>query len=154
MEYDADRSEARLAGAKTFEKTSRRMAVLDKAFEEATEIVEGCWVKDRFPDDFPALVVGLADGMSRGDARDVLDELEDARTGLFDTHPSFTDRLASVQREDARGVCRLELPAADLFRDLPKLAEGASLDHYRGLFGGGIQPTLRPVREYLGRRSS
>jgi Zn-dependent protease with chaperone function len=154
MEYDADRAEARLAGARTFEKTFRRLVVLDAAFAEATEIVEGCWIKDRYPDDFPALVVGLADTMSGRERRDVLEEMEDAATGPFDTHPSFADRLASVAEEDARGVFRLDLPAAALFRDLPKLAEGASLDLYRGMFGRGLQPTLRPVADYLGRRDS
>ena len=149
MEYDADLSEARLVGTRTFEKTSRRMARLQAASEDAHEIVERCWIKDRFPDDYAALVVGLAAAMTDG-ARDTIEcDLEDARTGLFDTHPSFTDRLANVDGEDPEGILDLDLPAAALFKDLPKLAETASLAHYRGIFGGGLQATLRPVSEYL-----
>jgi hypothetical protein len=80
--------------------------------------------------------------------------LEEERTGPFDTHPSFSDRLASVEREDAPGVFELDLPAAELFKGLPKLAEAASLEHYRGMFGRGIRPVLEPVSDYLrGRRS-
>jgi Zn-dependent protease with chaperone function len=149
MEYDADRSEARLVGVKTFEKTSRRMARLQAASEEAQEIVERCWIKDRFPEDYPALVIGLAAALSDGARRKIDDELEDAHTGLFDTHPSFTDRLANVEDEDEKGIIELDLPATALFRDLPKLTEAATLAHYRGMFGGGLQATLRPVSEYL-----
>jgi Zn-dependent protease with chaperone function len=150
MEYDADRSQARLAGSKTVAKTLRRVAVLNKAFEEAMEIVEGCWANDRYPDDFATLVVGLADSMSKADRAEVLDDLEEARTGPLDTHPSYSDRVASAEAEDARGVFRLdELPATSLFRDLPTLSAGASLDLYKGKFGGGLQPTLRPTSDFL-----
>jgi Zn-dependent protease with chaperone function len=152
MEYDADRSEARLVGIKTFEKTSRRMARLQAAAEEATEIVERCWIKDRFPDDYPALVVGLAAALSEGARRKMDDDLEDASTGLFDTHPSFTDRMENVEEEATAGIIELDLPATALFRDLPKLTEAASLAHYRGMFGGGLHATLRPVSEFLAGR--
>ena len=64
MEFDADRSQSRLVGVRTFEKTFRRLALLDAAAEEAAEIVAGCYSNDRYPDDFAALVVGLADTMS------------------------------------------------------------------------------------------
>ena len=149
MEFDADRSEARLVGTRTFEKTFRRLATLGAAAEEAGDILHRCYEKERYPDDLPALVVGLASSMSTRERERVLDELVDARTGLFDTHPSFSDRLASVEDEDPPGVFDTDLPAAALFRQLPKLTESASVDHYRGLFGGGIQTTLRPVADFL-----
>jgi hypothetical protein len=44
------------------------------------------------------------------------------------------------------------MPAAALFRQLPKLTEAASLDHYKGMFGRGIRVTLKPVSDYLSRR--
>ena len=141
-------------GVWTFEKTFRRLALLDAAAEEAAEIVAGCYSNDRYPDDFAALVVGLADTMSRGEVRRVQEELEDARTGLFDTHPSFLDRLASVERENPRGVIDLDLPASALFRTLPKLTEAASLDLYKATFGRGIRPTLRPVEDFLSGRAT
>jgi Zn-dependent protease with chaperone function len=152
MEFDADRSEVRLVGTRTFEKTFKRFAVLQGAAEEASEIVEGCWIKDRFPDNFAALVVALADEMPVRERRRILEEMEEARTGVFDTHPSFADRLASANQEDPKGVFDLDLPAAALFRQLPKLTEAASLDHYKGMFGRGIRVTLKPVSEYLSRR--
>jgi len=154
MEFDADRNEARLVGTGTFEKTFRRFAVLEAAAEEATAIVNDCWLKDRFPDDFAALVVGLADDMPTRERREVLEEMEEARTGLFDSHPSFTDRLASVEREDPPGVIDIDLPATALFRNMRKLSESASMDHYKAMFGSGIRATLRPVRDYLKQRAS
>jgi Zn-dependent protease with chaperone function len=149
MEYDADRYQARLAGVRTFETTFRRLALMDAANEEAVELVHGCWVKDRFPDDFAALVVGYANGFSARQRRQIVEELEDAGTGLFDSHPSFASRVASVNRENARGVFRIDLPASDLFRNLSKLSSAASLDLYRAIFGPGIRATLRPVDDYL-----
>jgi Zn-dependent protease with chaperone function len=149
MEYDADKSEARLVGTRTFEKTFRRLARYGAAAADAHEILERCWIKDRFPDDFPTLVVGLAGAMSDGDRRRIDDELEEARAGLFDTHPSFAQRVAAVEDEDPDGIMELDLPATALFKDLPKLSEAASLSHYRGIFGGGLQASLRPVSEYL-----
>jgi Zn-dependent protease with chaperone function len=153
MEYDADRSEARLVGVQTFDKTSRRLAVLTVAEDEAIEIVEDCWHKDRFPDDFAALVVGLAISMSDRERAEVLEELKDARTGPFDSHPCYSDRLANVRRDDPSGVFRIDLPAGALFRELPKLAEAASLDHYKAMFGGGLQATLRPTKNFLKMRA-
>jgi Zn-dependent protease with chaperone function len=149
MEFDADRHEARLVGARTFETTFRRIAIMDAANEDAVELVRGCYMNDRYPDDVATLVVSYAKGFSPRQRREVLEKLEDAGTGLFDTHPSFTDRLNSVERENARGVFRLDLPASDLFRNLPKLSSAASLDFYRALFGPGIRATLRPVKDYL-----
>jgi Zn-dependent protease with chaperone function len=154
MEFDADRSEARLVGARTFEKTFRRLTVLSAAAEEATQIVTDGWLKDRFPDDFAALVVGLADDMGARDRREVFEELEDARTGVFDSHPSFADRLASVQEEDPPGVFDLDLPATALFKDYRRMAPIASMDHYKAMFGPGIRASLRPVRDYLKRHAS
>jgi hypothetical protein len=151
MEFDADRHEVRLIGVRTFEKTFRRMAVMSAAAEEAGEIITSCWHNDRYPDDYAALVVGLADTMSTRDRDDVYDEMEEAGTGLFDTHPSFDARLASAEKEDTRGVFNIDLPASALFRNLPKLSAAASLDLYKSIFGRGIQPTLRPVEEYLSR---
>lgn len=151
MEFDADRHEVRLVGVRTFEKTFRRMAVMNAAAEEAAEIITSCWYNDRYPEDYAALVVGLADTMSTRDRDDVYDEMEEAGTGLFDTHPSFEARLASAEKEDTRGVFDIDLPASALFRNLPKLSAAASIDLYKAIFGRGIQPTLRPVEEYLGR---
>jgi Zn-dependent protease with chaperone function len=149
MEYDADRSEVRLVGIQTFEKTFRRIALMSAAEVEAKEIIEGCWMKDRYPDDYATLVVGLADTLPKRDREDVEDELEEATTGIFDSHPSFRDRLASAEKEDPDGVCSLRMPALDLFQNYEKLTSAASITHYKSMFGWGLKPSLRPVAEYL-----
>ncbi|HEX3149267.1 MAG TPA: M48 family metallopeptidase, partial [Gemmataceae bacterium] len=152
MEYDADRSEARLVGARVYESTGYRLAILTAAQMKAAEIVHDCWLKDTYPDDFSALVVGLAERMSDRDRDDAECDLVEETTGLFDDHPSFSDRLASVQLENAKGVFRLDLPATDIFRAKPKLAEAASLDMYRTILGRGLRPhEYRPAKEYLRR---
>ncbi len=151
MEYDADRFQVRLAGPGAFEDTFRRMVVLGLAAQESFALVLQAWVSDRFPEDFAAVVVGLADRMPAKLCRRLHKALAQEKTGLFDTHPCFADRVANVRREHCAGVFHLDRPAADLFQDLPRLARNTSLDLYRGLFGKKLKrDKLLPAAAFLG----
>jgi hypothetical protein len=73
------------------------------------------------------------------DRRRVEKGLGKEKTSLFDTHPSYSDRLASVQKENSAGIFHLDQPATVLFSDFPKLAQDTSLALYRRLFGKRVQ---------------
>ena len=74
-----------------------------------------------------------------------------ARTGLFDTHPSLSDRLASARRDAAPGVFHLGGPAALLFKDFAGLSRAATRDFYRGVLGKRVRrATLVPPADLLG----
>src|SRR5579883_1417152 len=151
MEYDADRFQVRLAGPEAFEATFRRMVVLGLAAQEAFALVLQSWVSDRYPEDLSAVVVALADRMPAKLCRRLHKALAQEKTGLFDTHPCFADRVANVRREHCAGVFHLDRPAADLFQDLPRLARNTSLDLYRGLFGKKLKrDKLLPAAAFLG----
>ncbi len=135
MEYDADRHEARLAGAATFAATSRRLRELGAACRGALFDLQQAWVERRLGDDFPGLVLANVPQIPAEVRRLVEEHAASARTGWFDTHPADAARLATVEREGAPGEYGDDEPAADLFADLPALCREATLLCYREFFG-------------------
>jgi Zn-dependent protease with chaperone function len=140
MEYDADRYEARLAGAAAFEETSRRLLRLDLAAGAAHGLAAAAWARDgRLPDDLSALVAAVAGSIPPGEFGRVERRALEAGTGLFDTHPSLSDRLASARREASPGVFHLDGPATVLFKDFAGLSRAVTVDFYRGVIGTGVR---------------
>jgi len=135
MEYDADRHEVRLAGTDAFAETFRKICVADVAMQLAFIELEQYSVKDRIPDDFPALVSAKVQVIPPKRLRAMEKEWEQSTTGLFDSHPAYADRLASARKENASGVFHLEGPASRLVVDFPKLKRAATRDFYRVIFG-------------------
>jgi Zn-dependent protease with chaperone function len=146
MEYDADRYEARVAGSASFEETSRQMALLDVAGEFTLAHAGNWWVKDSYPNDLPSLIAASVEQIPEELANLIRKSMNKARTGLFDTHPCFKDRIANARREDSEGLFRMDQPATILCSDYPKMARGASLDFYRQVFGKRVKKAdLKPV---------
>jgi hypothetical protein len=139
MEYDADRYEDRLAGSRTFAETTRRLRILNLAAEGAYASLPAFWIKGKYPNSFPAFIREMAEQIPPKRRQRLEKELRKTKTGLFDTHPSERDRLASIEKEDAEGIFHLDQPATMLFSDFPRLAEDASLRFYRKLFGERVQ---------------
>ncbi|HLW65279.1 MAG TPA: M48 family metalloprotease [Gemmataceae bacterium] len=135
MEYDADRHEIRLAGSDCFAVTSRRISVLSLAMEAACMDLIACCRKEKLPDDFVTLISHNAEKLPAKYVRRLDKELKQAKTGLLDTHPSYSDRLANAQQEGAEGIFHLEWPAAHLLNNYPKVARSATKEFYRGAFG-------------------
>jgi hypothetical protein len=152
MEYDADRNEVRLAGVEAFEETSRRLVLLGLVTDHALRLAQVMWFKSgRLPDDLSDLILALAARVPHATVQKIEKALKKAKTGLFDTHPSHADRLASARRENAPGVFHLEGPATRLFKDFPKLSRAASLDFYRQVIGRGLKrDVLVPAQTILG----
>jgi Zn-dependent protease with chaperone function len=135
MEYDADRFEVRVAGSDDFAKTFRRMALLDTAARATFAEMGRWWATDSYPEDLPGLIVGNVEQLSDRVKRSVRKEMDKAKTGLFDTHPCFKDRLANARREAAFGIFHLDDPATVLVSDYPRLARRASQDFFRHVLG-------------------
>jgi Zn-dependent protease with chaperone function len=152
MEYDADRYETRLTGAESFAATDRKLLSLGLVSEMAFGMVLQSWVRTgRLPDDFSALIHGLADSVAQRERRKIEKNLKKIKTGFFDTHPAYADRLASVRRENAPGVFHLDGPATRLFKDFPQMSRAVTLHFYREAFGNRVKPAaLVPVAVYLG----
>jgi hypothetical protein len=152
MEYDADRYETRLAGTEEFAQTARKLLLLDLATGGAFAAAQSSWNKTgRLPDDLSALIVTLCESIPPAEFRKVEKDMERRKTGLFDTHPAHGERVAAARRENAPGVFRLEGPAAQLFKDFPRLSRAVTLAFYRQVIGKRVKrDALAPVSVFLG----
>jgi Zn-dependent protease with chaperone function len=152
MEYDADRYEARLAGAEAFAQTSRQVLLLGLAADSAYALAHNSWAaKGKLPDDLSELVATIAGCVPPAEFRKIETELGKRKAGFFETHPAHGERLASVRRENAPGVFHLDGPATHLFKDFPKLSRAVTLEFYRGVIGRRVKrDALVPVSGFLG----
>jgi hypothetical protein len=79
--------------------------------------------------------------------------IDESATGLFDTHPSDRDRIASARREQAAGLLQIDNPASDLFVHYDDLCRGVTWDFYRGIFGAQFKPAeMHPLDDLLARQ--
>ena len=135
MEFDADRHEARFSGSDAFVETAKMLPRLALADQQSWNQLGSFYQEGRLVDDLPRLTVMNSRQLPK-DAQDYLAKMtSDRETGVFDTHPSDKDRIASAERENALGIFRLKHPAAFLFRSFPGLCRATTVDLYRELFG-------------------
>ncbi|QDV38290.1 M48 family metallopeptidase [Tautonia plasticadhaerens] len=150
MEYDADRYEARMVGSDVFESTCRRLAVLGLASRGAHADLATCWTENRLADDLTRLVLANVAQIPDEVRTALMGAVDSRRTGLFDTHPSDTDRIANARLEGPDGLFGLDGPATDLFRDFDGLSRAATLNYYRQALGQAVRPeALTPVSEIV-----
>ena len=161
MEYDADQYETHLVGAEVFESTAQRMVELSLAHQWAFQDLNNAWEEGRLVDNLPALILANERQIPEDVRLKVLKaHLRDARTGLFDSHPSEGDRISSARKLKGEPLFKLDLshpkiqvhidqansaagqkvfssspPASILFKDFSTRAHRVSLDYYRGVFG-------------------
>jgi Zn-dependent protease with chaperone function len=152
MEFDADRNEARLAGAEAFAQTARKLLLLQLASNSAYGLASLSWYKTgKVPEDLSALILRIADRIPPKEFRKIEKEMKKSKTSFFDTHPAHGERLASVQREDAPGIFHLEGPATALFQDFSKLSRAVTLKFFRTVIGKRVtRDCLVPVGVFLG----
>jgi Zn-dependent protease with chaperone function len=150
-EFDADRYEARMVGAKTFAQTFRRLNELQLASGFAMSDLGSSWQQRRLPDNFPKLILANVPQIPKELLAEWRKAAGAARTGLFDTHPSDRDRIARAKVEEpGEGIFKLHGPATDVFRDFDALARAASFDYYKSILGREIRKDqLYPVAELV-----
>jgi Zn-dependent protease with chaperone function len=151
MEYDADRSEVRLAGSAAFVRASRKILRLGLATDGAYSLAVSSWFsRGKLPNDLGALIMTLAGGIPAQDFRRLEKALAKTTTGFLDTHPAHGERLARARQEGAAGVFHLAGPATELFTDFPLLSRAVTLDFYRVAIGRRTpRDALMPVAAFL-----
>jgi predicted Zn finger-like uncharacterized protein len=150
MEFDADRYEARMVGSDVFAQTSERLRELGLAWGAAHNELTSSWRERRLPDDLPRLVLVEASKIPDPVRTALKEATENARTGLFDTHPCDRERIARALDEDTDGIFHLDGPATDLFRDFDGLSRVTTFDYYRSMLGRDVtRDQLYPVTEAL-----
>ena len=114
-------------------------------------ILAASWQERRLPDNFPKLILANVPQIPRETLAAYHKAMDQARTGLFDTHPSDRDRMARAKVEGpGAGIFHLDGPSTDVFRDFDALARAATFDYYRSILGRDIRKDqLYPVAELV-----
>ena len=152
MEFDADRHEARLAGSRTFATTARQLAVLNVAYRGAINDLGGFYSEGRLGDNLPKLILLNADQLPEAVHTKIDVMILESKTGLLDTHPADTERMASAALENTEGIFQLRLPASHLFRRFDFLSRAVTWDYYKEIFGNELKKSdIHPVDELMER---
>lgn len=131
MEYDADRYEALVVGTETFAKTTRKLMPLAYAEMVARNMLSRRDAPEDPSGHFAGLVLMLSQQMPKELKQELRKYGESERTSWFSTHPSDADRIRSVERLDAPGIFKLQMPAWQLFCHFDKLATESSPKSYK-----------------------
>ncbi|MBI5388460.1 MAG: M48 family metalloprotease [Verrucomicrobia bacterium] len=131
MEYDADSYQIKLVGSEGFEATSKRLHVLGSLLDRTYKDLRPSWnMSHKLPDNFPAWLM-RHDAELRANQRTHLeDTLGLEASGLFDTHPSWGDRIRRARQANESGVFHLEQPATKLFACFEVPAKQVTILHY------------------------
>jgi Zn-dependent protease with chaperone function len=152
MEHDADRHEARVAGADAFESTMHKLGLLSAANAAAHVDLEASWRVHRLADNVPEMIVAHYDTLPDEARGEIRKRTSDERTGLLDTHPSAHDRIECVRRDDD-GVFRGDGAASGLFSHFEATCKAVTQVYYHDQIGPAFQPQhLVPTRDVVGGR--
>jgi Zn-dependent protease with chaperone function len=155
MEYDADRYEARVAGEGAFEQTMRRILLMDGAWRMTQGDLSQAWEEKRLGDHLPALIENNCDRMPEPARIAFVKAAFEAKTRMFDTHPSPAARVRRAAREKGEGILNDDGPASILFRRYDALCKTVTMDFYAGRLGPRIaEAKLVPTAELIGRREA
>ena len=147
MEYDADRLGTRVAGADVFPATMLRMRQLAAAYGLGQAEVLGFMTQGRAPDNLPKVMLNKLHDIPLKTRRSIRRAVEKEATGVFDTHPSDKDRIASVKQENARGIFCCEGSAESLFSNFEALSKNVTWDLYCAI-GLKVRPQdMEPVEK-------
>lgn len=148
MEYDADRYETRVAGAHAFESTAKKLARLNAATNSASSQLAGAQLEGKLVDDLPGLIVLNLSRLPKSVDKELERQLENHRTGWFDSHPTDRDRIANARADGSEGVLTLPGPASQLFGNFEAHCQAATWEYYSQVFPKPVdRASLQPVRE-------
>lgn len=140
QEFDADKHGARLVGAKPFEQETNRIAVLALAYHGAHMELGVAWRERRLADDLPLFIKSREAALPQEAKDKLLKALAERKSRWFDTHPSHSQRIQRVRKENPPGIFGIEAPASILFRDFKETCRRATILHYQKFLGKNLKP--------------
>lgn len=140
QEFDADVYETRLVGPSIFARTSRKIQDLGLAHHMAVDDLQRFWEDGRLANDLPAVVAANIANITPKIRTEIRKHVRQAKTGLFDSHPSDTDRIARAKQETEPPSFLFDgepddYPATVLFQDFARLSRAASTQFYKAVLG-------------------
>lgn len=130
MEFDADRYEIFMAGSKQFKDTTLQLQRLGAAFQISHDHLAQAWEEKKLVNDFPSLIAHNATQLPPEINKAVLRQIEEAKTQVYDSHPSDKQRIEKAMQEQAPGVFALACESRELFKSFSQLAKQVTIHHY------------------------
>lgn len=142
QEFDADQSMCYLVGSESFESILARILALEAAAGSLDLTMNRCLTNEIIFDDYPKLVVALADRLE-SEVRQRLTHTLSSRTATWTgTHPADGERIERVRHQSQAGILSLTDPASVLFRDFGAICRAQTAI---ASLGGGRKTTSRPT---------
>jgi Zn-dependent protease with chaperone function len=131
MEFDADRAEVHVAGSAAFESTMLKLAALGSVYGEINREMARVWRKQlQLPDNLPVLLEYRVAHLPPADRAKVESVMLGEKTGVLDTHPSASDRIARARQLHQPGAALSDEPARRLFENFDTVSRLVTLAHY------------------------
>jgi Zn-dependent protease with chaperone function len=172
MEYDADSYEVKFAGSAAFARTAARLRELNAGAQLSYNDLRHAWQQRALPADLATFMVQRS-GQIPDALRTQLHGVAQAKTGVFDTHPSDADRVRAADASATAGVLvGGDETATTLFRNFETLSSETTRHHYMHDLGlevdesslvgvGNVmeetrrrERSLHAVEQFLGERRS
>ncbi|HVR37322.1 MAG TPA: M48 family metalloprotease [Methylomirabilota bacterium] len=143
MEYNADAYEIKVVGSEGFERTTRKLALLEAAFHETYRQIRVTWNNSgSLPDNLPELLRSSHVELPSHARQRIDDTLGMRRTGAFDTHPSPADRIREARKAADPGIFEDDRPATSLFGSFAHPARQVTFLHYTEELGIPVMPEM------------
>lgn len=150
MEHDADRYEVLIAGSDVFETTAMRLRVLSVASDVTYEELAETYQEGRLGNNLPKLIAAKADSFTDEESKAIRDAVLSQGTGLFDSHPSDSERNRRAREAGEVGIFRLDVPASVLFDEFDELCRRVTLGFYRRQLGELPTASLVSTEDFRG----
>jgi Zn-dependent protease with chaperone function len=163
MEYDADRYEIQLSGSEGFNSSMEALVELSVSQQGAIQDLQ--WtLEDRcLVDNFPALVMHNHTKLAKDTLCKIHDQVQQEKTGWFDTHPASRQRIEHSNRQKFPGMFAPwtatetipDTPSASiLFSDFDDLSKRVSWAYYNENVAMQLHPEmLVSASEYFRRQA-
>ena len=152
MEFDADRYEILMSGSDTFERTATKLRVLSVASDITYQELSETYSEGRLGNNLPKLIASKAGSFTPEEHKAIRTDALSRHTGLFDTHPSDSERVRRARAAGEPGIFRLDVPASVLFRDFDGLSERVTLGFYRRTLGEIPTASLVSTEDFRGQQ--
>ena len=137
MEFEADRYSARLVGSYVCESALLKIHVLNKASKESFQRLKKLKNQNdtSLPDNFIQLISTLHNQMTEDEISAAKGNAIIPKKGLFDSHPTDTERIEKIRSLRAKGTFQSDKPANTLFSNFDEITKIASARFYRESLG-------------------
>ncbi|MDH5388382.1 MAG: M48 family metallopeptidase [Gammaproteobacteria bacterium] len=130
MEYDADSYESIFSGSVNFEKTAVQLRRLSYASNEIYAINSDSWNDNKLLKNLPSAIASMSDSFDDKINDHIKNDMNEAETSTWDSHPADNDRIANVLKRNDAGAITADYPAHLLCKDIDTLCEKVTLFTY------------------------